>query len=337
MTELTPTPTNGNGTGALILVTPRPADQNPALVYLASLAEGPSRRTMRQALDAIAALVSGGAADCLTLNWAALRFQHTAAIRAALAEQHKPATCNKMLSALRGVLGAAFDLGQMDANDFQRAIRIKSVKGETLPAGRELTAGEVAAIMAACAADPTPAGARDAALFAVEYGAGLRRAEVVALDLADYDRASGELRIFGKGKKERIVWVTNGAFDALADWLALRGDDPGPLFVPVFKGGRLVLGDRLTPQAVYNLLAKRAGEAGVKAFSPHDLRRTFVSNLLDAGADIATVQRLAGHSNVETTARYDRRGERAKKAAAELLHVPYHKRARQAKIGEVIP
>ena len=337
MTTLDLTPTTTNGTGELVLAHPRPADQNPALVYLAGKTDGDSRRTMRQALDTIAGLVSGGALNALTLDWAALRFQHTAAIRARLAETYKPATVNKLLSALRGVLDAAFALGQMDANDYQRAKMVKSVSGETLPAGRELTTGEIGAIMAACANDPTAAGARDAALFAVEYGAGLRRAEVVALDLDAYNPITGELRIFGKGRKERIVWVTNGAFDALADWLALRGGDPGPLFVPVLKSGRLVLGDRLTAQAVYNLLAKRAGEAGVKAFSPHDLRRSFVSGLLNAGADISTVQKLAGHANVTTTQRYDRRGEATKKAAAELLHVPYHKRPRQAKIGEAIP
>jgi integrase len=75
--------------------------------------------------------------------------------------------------------------------------------------------------------------------------------------------------------------------------------------------------------AVLLLLRRRAQQARVPSFTPHDLRRSFISDLLESGADMVTVQKLAGHANVQTTARYDRRGEEVKRRAAELVHVPF--------------
>jgi site-specific recombinase XerD len=103
--------------------------------------------------------------------------------------------------------------------------------------------------------------------------------------------------------------------------MALRGTSDGPLFCRVLKGRRLVV-TRLDETSVRSILRSRAEAAGVADFSPHDLRRTYISNLLDAGADKSTVQKLAGHANVTTTQRYDRRGEVSKRAAAERLYVP---------------
>lgn len=310
--------------GELITTGSQPLDQNPAAVYLASLSSPTGRRTQKQALDVMAGLVSGNA-DCLAFTWSALRYQHTAAIRAQLMTRYSAATVNKFLSALRGVLRECWRLGLTSAEDYQRAADLGSVTGSTVPAGRELQPGEITALLASCESDLTPAGARDAAVIALMYAAGLRRDEVVRLDLEDYEPDTGKLVILGKRNKQRTVYLTNGAADAMADWLDVRGHEPGPLFLPINKGGKLQA-RRMTNQAIYNLLAKRAELAGVRKFSPHDMRRTFVSDLLDAGADIATVAKMAGHSSVTTTARYDRRGEQAKQKAAGLLHVPYRRR-----------
>lgn len=295
-----------------------PPDRNPAAVYLARLAPG-SRRTMKGALDAIAAFVAGVTAE--RLPWQALRYPHTAAIRAHLAATYAASTANKMLAALRGVLGEAFRLGLMTAEDHARASAVEGVRGQTVPKGRAVTSGELRALFGACDG-ASPIAARDAAMLAVFYGAGLRRAEVAALTRADANGETGALIVRGKGNKERVAYAPGGALEAVGAWLRLRGDAPGPLFCPISKGGRIVL-RHMTEQGVYLALRALATRAGVASFSPHDMRRTFIGDLLDAGADIATVQRLAGHSSVNTTARYDRRGERVKQKAAELLHVPF--------------
>lgn len=303
-------------------------DRNPAAVYLTSLGEG-SRRTMLQALNVIAALLSGDELDAFTLDWSRVRYQHTAAVRAWLAEHYRPATANKMLSALRQVLRHAWMLGQMSAEDYHRARETGSVRGETLPAGRDLSSGEIAALLQTCERDPSPAGARDAAVIALMYATGIRRSSVVKLDLADYDATNQTLRVrMAKGRKDYLAHVPqNGAAQALDDWLSVRGYEAGPLFWPVNKAGKMTP-RRLSSQAIYNLLEKRAIEAGVNHFSPHDLRRTLAGDLLDAGADVVTVQRILAHANVQTTARYDRRPESSKRKAASLIHVPYRGRKR---------
>jgi site-specific recombinase XerD len=93
--------------------------------------------------------------------------------------------------------------------------------------------------------------------------------------------------------------------------------------VPVNRGGRILTDQRLTGQAIRAILARRAAKANVAALSPHDLRRTFVGDALDRGADLAVLSKLAGHASPTTTARYDRRPEAAKRKAADLLHIPY--------------
>jgi site-specific recombinase XerD len=282
---------------------------------------------MREALDTLALAATNGERGADALPWHALRYQHTAAMRARLLEHYAPNTVNKMLAALRGTLREAWRLGLMTAEDYHRAVDLPSVRGTTLPRGRALALGELRALFRACAADASAAGARDAALLALLYGAGLRRAEAVALDLADYNAETGELVIrSGKGRKARTVYATNGGQEALGAWLESRGHEAGALLCPVGKNGRVTVRG-LTEQAVYLACQKRAEEAKVKAFSPHDMRRSFITTLLDSGADVVTVQRLAGHANLSTTGLYDRRGEAAKKKAAELLHVPYRRSA----------
>jgi site-specific recombinase XerD len=318
---------------AVVLRTER-ADHNPAAVYLAGLAPG-SRPAMRAALDTMARLATNDEAMSYErFPWAELRFQHTAVVRAELAQRYAHSTANKILSALRGTLKAAWKLGLMSAEDYHKAASVESVKGETVPPGRSVAVGELRALLSTC--EQSLLGIRDAAILSLLYGCGLRRAEVVALEVADYNPAENQLRVRGKRNKQRLVPALGGVAAAVGDWLAVRGQEPGPLFIRIRRGNHVVRpAKRLTTQAVYKMLNERAKQAGVEKLSPHDLRRSFVGDLLDAGADIATVQKLAGHANVATTTRYDRRGERVKHQAAALLHVPYQRRLLRPSLAEL--
>ncbi|MEO8354700.1 MAG: site-specific integrase [Chloroflexota bacterium] len=318
--------------GNIIIFSERPPlDQSPAAVYLSQLKQS-SRRPQKQALDLVASLLSSEKADCLTLNWAAIRYQHTAAVRGRLLDRYAPATANRILSALRGVLEQTWLLGQMSAEDYHRAARLSPVIGETLPAGRELLAEEIASLIQNCIEDGSTIGIRDAAIISILFGAGLRREEITKLDLDDFTPEGAKLVIRGKRSKQRFAYLGDGALAALLTWLELRGKEAGPLFVSAKRGGVLRHGCRLSPQSIYYLLKVRAKRAGVKSFTPHDLRRTFVSRLLGAGVDIAIVAKMAGHSNIQTTARYDRRPEETKQGAAKLLQIPYAEHLSKLKV-----
>lgn len=299
------------------------ADRNPTLLYLARLAPG-SRRTQKVALDRIAALLTREETTAVDLPWHLLDASQTQHIRSALTLRYAPTTANRMLAALRGVLREAWQLGLVDADRYQRAVAVENVPWFTPPRGRVLSQDEIRALFEACDRDGTPAGIRDAALLTILFAGGLRRSEVVALDVRDYDVASGALTIRStQDSRERIVYATAGAAQTLERWIAIRGTVPGPLFVPINRGQKLLTRERrMADQSVHKVLQKRGEQAGVAAFSCQDLRRSFISGLLDAGVDLVTVQRLAGHCSVLTTQRYDRRSEFSQRGLAQMLEVP---------------
>ena len=304
------------GPMALVL----PVLKNPAAVYLlSSLAPGPSRETTASALRTAARLFG---CELDTMPWHEIGAREMHLLRGLLAENYAPSSANRILSAVRQVLQQAWDMDQIDGEACRRACRVKPVKGSREPPGRALEEGECAALFRACA-DGTVSGARDAAAFALMFGCGLRRHEASGLDCADIPADDRALRVIGKGNVERTVYPPAGARDAFACWLSVRGDEPGPFLTPVLKGGVVRIA-RLTPQALRLRLQARAGRAGLaRGCTPHDLRRTFISQLLEAGGDIAMVQKLVGHASPRTTSRYDRRSERAKAKTAALLHVPF--------------
>jgi site-specific recombinase XerD len=301
---------------------------DPYHVYLDALTSPESRRTMRGCLDRVARVISGEqAATGAGQPWHLLRYEHTVRIRAILTEQGwSPAYVNKHLVALRRVLREAWRLGQMSAEDYQRAADLPTLAHARLPAGQHVPPEVVGAALAACDRDDSPASVRDGALLAVLYSTGCRRAEVAGLSLDDYDVAARSLRVRGKRDKERLAYLTAEAVARTEAWLAVRGRAEGALFCPINKAGRLrAAAGRpapMTGQAIADILARRLEAAGAARRTPHDFRRTFIGELLDAGVDLATTQALVGHASPVTTARYDRRPESRRRDAVDRLRMP---------------
>lgn len=297
--------------------------RSPVLLYLTSLSQG-SRSTQAGAIRDIARFLGG---NVMSVEWHRLDVVGTMQIRAWAVKQYAPATAKRYLSALRGVLRASMRMGTMTADAYRTATDVEPVRGSNELAGRSLPAGELRALFVGMRGQQPILAARNACMLALLYGCGLRRAEVVDLDRHDIEGNRVHIRR-GKGAKSRTVYLPESGLAAVRAWLAVRGEAPGPLLWPTTGGRperatRLHEGRRMSPHSVRLALRGIAARVNVRAFSPHDLRRTWVGDMLDAGADLATVQRLAGHEDASTTARYDRRPERAKEKAAELIHVPF--------------
>ena len=141
---------------------------------------------------------------------------------------------------------------------------------------------------------------RDRAILELLYSSGLRVGELVGLNLKHMDLQLGIVRVMGKGRKERIVPIGNKAIEALRAYLDQRGDPEGeaPLFVNL-RGGRL------TSRSVGRLIKKYTRVSNiVRKVSPHSLRHSFATHLLDGGADIREIQEMLGHASLSTTQRY---------------------------------
>jgi len=183
-----------------------------------------------------------------------------------------------------------------------------------------LTTEQIGQLLTAPPAN-TPAGLRDRAILETMYSAGLRVSELVALNVGDWDRSAGILRVLGKGKRERISPVGSYATKALDQWLEVRQPDPqanekqrAALFLNRF-------GRRLTTRSIGRMLETHIATAGLASqTSPHTLRHTFATHLLDGGADLRSVQELLGHKSLTTTQIYTHVSTRRLRETYELAH-----------------
>jgi integrase/recombinase XerD len=222
-------------------------------------------------------------------------------------EEHPPLAANSAARAVVAVRGFhRFLLREgLVTVDAARGVRPPSPP-KRLP--KAISVQEVEALLAAAGADETPRALRDRALLELLYGSGARISEAVGLDVDDLDvdpAGSGTVRLLGKGSKERVVPVGSYARDAAAAYLvrgrpalAASGSGSPALFLNA-RGGRL------SRQSAWTVLRAAAERAGLRrAISPHTLRHSFATHLLDGGADVRVVQELLGHASVTTTQVY---------------------------------
>ena len=231
----------------------------------------------------------------------------TLAVRSYLASLHRAKLSNRSLarhlSTLRSFFRWACREGHL-AKSPARGLPAPRVP-KTLP--RAMTLPDTERLLAA-EEDDAVVPERERALFELLYATGLRVSEAAGLDLEDVDFSARLVRVTGKGSRERIVPFGEAAADALEAYLPSRkarrrdADDDGDAGEPLFVNAR---GGRLTSRSMARLLKRRLRAAGLPAeISPHALRHTFATHLLQAGADLRAIQELLGHASLSTTQKY---------------------------------
>lgn len=261
---------------------------------------------MRSALTILAQLCDS---TIETFAWHKLNYEQVQALRAKLLAKYKSRTTNRLLAALRGVLKACWRGGLMTTEEYQHATDVKVTKISEEPAGRMLSLDELRRLITH---DGSKTSRRDSAIVTVMYAGGLRRFEAAKLRREDYDRKTGHLSVRGKGNRIRRVKIQVSWRKPLEEWLDLIEHD----FMFVDKADET---KHISERELTSILERRRISAKVERFTSHDLRRTLLSNLIDSGVDLVVIKKIAGHSDINTTAGYDRRGQDAEDAAIDEL------------------
>lgn len=232
-----------------------------------------------------------------------------------------PATVARALVALRSLHRFLLDEGHLATDPTGDVGAPKVPQG--LP--KALTEDEVGRLLGAVVGDDAPA-RRDRAILELLYGTGMRISELVGLSLGDISFDDGAIRVFGKGSKERVVPLGRFASEAMDEWLALSGR--GAMAPPrwarrgdseaVFLNTR---GGRLSRQGAWGIVRRYGDSVGLRdRLTPHVLRHSCATHMLDHGADIRVVQELLGHAAITTTQLYTKVSTERLRAAYDAAH-----------------
>jgi site-specific recombinase XerD len=225
------------------------------------------------------------------------------------------------VNAVRGVMNEAWRMSLISQEHLLKMRSVKGIAGTRLSQGRNLKRTLIHELMEVCAADPRPQGLRDAAIIALLYGTGMRKSESVDLDLNQVDFTERSLCVTAKGNKQLIKYAPAWAFSKLDAWLELRrsqlkeGESDDAFLFNRIRRGSHITRERITKHAIYYIARQRGTQVGVKIM-PHDFRRSFITRVIEEH-DLSIAQKLAHHSNIQTTANYDVRDDNERRRAVD--------------------
>lgn len=307
------------------------AKSNPVAMLLLSYGSNKSRIVVLSLLKQVVRLITGAEdgepVDAFNFPWGKLdRFEFQNILNSLQERGFAYSTIKNYRAALRGVMNEAYDLDLIDSDQLKRVLKVKPPSGSDVKKGRVLSMKEAQDLFDSC--PDTVRGVRDRAILSLLFGSGLRRSELVSLTIARYHRAQGVLKVAGKGNKERKSFLTENSIRYLNEWIDdVRGTESGALFVQIYRDDSTAPSmfldketnemrpNFLSSQAVYYILEQKQLKLGMERFSPHDLRRTLATRLLDVGENIVTVRDTLGHSSISTTQEYIMKDENNMKKA----------------------
>ncbi|MDO6620233.1 site-specific integrase [Shewanella sp. 6_MG-2023] len=294
-------------------------NQTPTALFLSRLAPS-GRRPLRSQLGTVRKLLKwkGEVEDqpFHTLNYAQIEYIK----RHKLDEGKSPRTINLVLFALKAIVKTGFLMGVVDDMQWRQVQAIKRLAINPSTKGKALSSCSVGQLINTCYLDKRYIGKRDCCILAIFLSTGLRRFELANLTVSDIQLDKHTLTVkSGKGKKPRKQPIPKWALTYITNWLNVRSHQAGSLFNPIWNN--VIKPDRgLSSAALYQIVKARTLAATGITISPHDLRRTFITELLNQSVDLSTASKLAGHANVTTTQIYDKRDESVMKEAIDLLN-----------------
>lgn len=221
-----------------------------------------------------------------------------------------PATRNTYRALLRGVAQEAWGLKKMPYEDVERIRSLKAQKYKSLPGGRAQSEDVIRALLEVCDSTDSALHCRDGVMIALLVTTGMRRAEIVGIQLSDIDEQTREVRITGKGSKERLIKIPDAVWSRLVDYLErYRGYEPGALLTPVWNNrSKPQVTQKGLSEATINqrleAIRQKANTLRTLDIAPHDMRRTFATDLYNQGMSIRAIQHLLGHASAMTTETY---------------------------------